>query len=47
MKNNPSDYFDMKPHRSASPTASLAVDLSRNFHIDRRLEKALPDDGLS
>ena len=30
------DYFSMKPVRGSSPTASLAADLSRNFHIDMR-----------
>ncbi|TAQ89631.1 hypothetical protein B7494_g2040 [Chlorociboria aeruginascens] len=29
-----SDYFMMKPVRGSSPTASLAADLSQNFHID-------------
>ncbi|CAG8983874.1 hypothetical protein HYALB_00005513 [Hymenoscyphus albidus] len=29
-----SDYFTMKPVRGSSPTASLAADLSQNFHID-------------
>jgi hypothetical protein len=36
MRNNHSDYFNLRPSRSASPTACLAVDLSRNFHIDKR-----------
>lgn len=30
------DYFNMKPVRGTSPTASLAADLSQNFHIDQR-----------
>jgi hypothetical protein len=30
------DYFAMKPIRGSSPTASLAADLSQNFHIDMR-----------
>lgn len=30
------DYFSMKPPRGSSPTASLAADLSCNFHIDQR-----------
>jgi M-phase inducer tyrosine phosphatase len=30
------DYFTMKPMRGSSPTASLAADLSQNFHIDKR-----------
>ncbi|KAI9048272.1 hypothetical protein LZ554_008067 [Drepanopeziza brunnea f. sp. 'monogermtubi'] len=29
-----SDYFQIKPVRGSSPTASLAADLSQNFHID-------------
>ncbi|PVH79091.1 Rhodanese-like protein [Cadophora sp. DSE1049] len=28
------DYFQIKPVRGSSPTASLAADLSQNFHID-------------
>lgn len=31
-----SDYFQLKPVRGSSPTASLAADLSQNFHIDMR-----------
>jgi len=31
-----SDYFTMKHVRGSSPTASLAADLSQNFHIDMR-----------
>jgi hypothetical protein len=35
--NRPSaDYFSLKPVRGSSPTASLAADLSQNFHIDHR-----------
>ncbi|KAL3419270.1 rhodanese-like domain-containing protein [Phlyctema vagabunda] len=34
MKRSSSDYFNMKPVRGSSPTASLAADLSQNFHID-------------
>lgn len=30
------DYFNVKPVRGSSPTASLAADLSQNFHIDQR-----------
>lgn len=30
------DYFSVKPSRSNSPTAHLAVDLSQNFYIDKR-----------
>lgn len=36
MKKSSSDYFNMKPIRGSSPTASLAADLSQNFHIDQR-----------
>lgn len=36
MKKSSSDYFSMKPVRGSSPTASLAADLSQNFHIDQR-----------
>lgn len=36
MKKSSSDYFNMKPVRGSSPTASLAADLSQNFHIDQR-----------
>ena len=35
------DYFTMKPVRGSSPTASLAADLSQNFHIDMRYAAAL------
>ncbi|CAD6454014.1 e56d127f-d170-4fcd-a9d3-82de1d748a83 [Sclerotinia trifoliorum] len=34
MKHSKSDYFLIKPVRGSSPTASLAADLSQNFHID-------------
>lgn len=36
MKKNSPDYFTMRPTRGSSPTASLAADLSSNFHIDQR-----------
>lgn len=36
MKKSNSDYFTMRPARGSSPTASLAADLSSNFHIDQR-----------
>ncbi len=36
MKKSSSDYFSLKPVRGSSPTASLAADLSQNFHIDQR-----------
>lgn len=36
MKKSRADYFDMQPVRGSSPTASLAADLSQNFHIDQR-----------
>lgn len=34
MKKSGPDYFNVKP--IPSPTASLAADLSQNFHIDQR-----------
>ncbi|KAI9736823.1 MAG: cell division cycle- protein [Claussenomyces sp. TS43310] len=34
MKKSGSDYFTLNPIRGSSPTASLAADLSQNFHID-------------
>ena len=36
MNKAPTDYFSLKPVRGSSPTASLAADLSQNFHIDQR-----------
>lgn len=38
MKKSNPDYFTLKtaPVRGSSPTASLAADLSQNFHIDQR-----------
>ena len=36
MERAPTDYFSLKPVRGSSPTASLAADLSSNFHIDQR-----------
>jgi hypothetical protein len=36
MKKSPSGYFNAKPMRGSSPTASLAADLSQNFHIAQR-----------
>lgn len=36
MKKSGPDYFNMNPLRASSPTASLAADLSQNFHIDQR-----------
>jgi hypothetical protein len=36
MKRSKPDYFSMRPVRGSSPTASLAADLSQNFHIDMR-----------
>ncbi|KAI9926921.1 hypothetical protein ASPWEDRAFT_177063 [Aspergillus wentii DTO 134E9] len=36
------DYFNMKPVRGSSPTASLAADLSQNFHIDQSPQLATP-----
>ncbi|KAG9233563.1 hypothetical protein BJ875DRAFT_485005 [Amylocarpus encephaloides] len=34
MKRSQPDYFALKQVRGSSPTASLAADLSQNFHID-------------
>ncbi|CAG7920647.1 unnamed protein product [Penicillium olsonii] len=42
MKKSSSDYFNMKPVRGSSPTASLAADLSQNFHIDQSPQLATP-----
>lgn len=41
MKKGHGDYLNMKPVRGSSPTASLAADLSQNFHIDQRCVKLL------
>lgn len=38
MKKSCTDYFNLKPVRGSSPTASLAADLSQNFHIDQRYD---------
>ena len=38
MKRSHPDYFTMNPVRGSSPTASLAADLSQNFHIDQRYD---------
>lgn len=35
MLKSKSDYFAFQPIRGSSPTASLAADLSQNFHIDQ------------
>ncbi|KAL1960085.1 hypothetical protein VTO42DRAFT_257 [Malbranchea cinnamomea] len=42
MKKSRSDYFSAKPVRGSSPTASLAADLSQNFHIDQSPQLATP-----
>ncbi|KAJ5504727.1 hypothetical protein N7463_007601 [Penicillium fimorum] len=42
MKKSSSDYFNMRPIRGSSPTASLAADLSQNFHIDQSPQLATP-----
>ncbi|KAI9808921.1 MAG: cell division cycle- protein [Pycnora praestabilis] len=42
MKRSSSDYFSMKPVRGSSPTASLAADLSQNFHIDKSPQLPTP-----
>jgi M-phase inducer tyrosine phosphatase len=36
MKKPTSDYFTVKQFTGPSPAASLAADLSQNFHIDHR-----------
>ncbi|RVX67350.1 hypothetical protein B0A52_09131 [Exophiala mesophila] len=36
------DYFSLKPVRGSSPTASLAADLSQNFHIDQSPQLPTP-----
>ena len=41
MAKAPTDYFNLKPVRGSSPTASLAADLSQNFHIDQRYYQPL------
>ena len=41
MAKAPTDYFSLKPVRGSSPTASLAADLSQNFHIDQRYYHSL------
>ncbi|KAH0536325.1 hypothetical protein FGG08_006798 [Glutinoglossum americanum] len=42
MKKPSSDYFAMKLVRGSSPTASLAADLSQNFHIDKSPQLPTP-----
>ncbi|KAI4146963.1 MAG: hypothetical protein L6R39_003275 [Caloplaca ligustica] len=42
MNKPPTDYFNLKPVRGSSPTASLAADLSQNFHIDRSPQLPTP-----
>ncbi|KAJ5320873.1 hypothetical protein N7476_003875 [Penicillium atrosanguineum] len=42
MKKSGPDYFNMNPLRASSPTASLAADLSQNFHIDQSPQLATP-----
>ncbi|KAL8675072.1 MAG: hypothetical protein Q9168_000555 [Polycauliona sp. 1 TL-2023] len=42
MNKAPIDYFSLKPIRGSSPTASLAADLSQNFHIDQSPQLATP-----
>lgn len=36
MRRSGPDYFNMGPLHGSSPAASLAADLSQNFHIDQR-----------
>jgi M-phase inducer tyrosine phosphatase len=40
MKKSHPDYFSVKPIHGSSPAASLAADLSQNFHIDQRLVRS-------
>ncbi|KAL8955972.1 MAG: hypothetical protein Q9193_006359 [Seirophora villosa] len=42
MNQAPTDYFNLKPVRGSSPTASLAADLSQNFHIDQSPQLPTP-----
>ncbi|GKZ53980.1 cell division cycle-protein [Aspergillus niger] len=42
MKKGHGDYFNVKPVRGSSPTASLAADLSQNFHIDQSPQLTTP-----
>ncbi|KAL8930770.1 MAG: hypothetical protein Q9208_000311 [Pyrenodesmia sp. 3 TL-2023] len=42
MNKAPTDYFNLKPVRGSSPTASLAADLSQNFHIDQSPQLPTP-----
>ncbi|KAL8699014.1 MAG: hypothetical protein Q9224_001596 [Gallowayella concinna] len=42
MNKAPTDYFSLKPVRGSSPTASLAADLSQNFHIDQSPQLPTP-----
>ncbi|KAG8532637.1 uncharacterized protein KY384_002514 [Bacidia gigantensis] len=42
MERAPMDYFNFKPIRGSSPTASLAADLSSNFHIDQSPQLPTP-----
>ncbi|KAI9738760.1 MAG: cell division cycle- protein [Cirrosporium novae-zelandiae] len=42
FKRSPSDYFNLKPLRGSSPAASLAADISQNFHIDQSPQLPTP-----
>ncbi|KAJ5414201.1 hypothetical protein N7509_000828 [Penicillium cosmopolitanum] len=42
MKKSGPDYFNMNPLHTSSPAASLAADLSQNFHIDQSPQLATP-----
>ncbi|KAL6714602.1 m-phase inducer phosphatase [Lecanora helva] len=42
MSKTGTDYFSLKPVRGSSPTASLAADLSQNFHIDQSPQLPTP-----
>ncbi|EXJ93089.1 M-phase inducer tyrosine phosphatase [Capronia epimyces CBS 606.96] len=42
IQKSQSDYFSLQPVRGSSPTASLAADLSQNFHIDQSPQLPTP-----
>ncbi|KAJ5533165.1 hypothetical protein N7494_009717 [Penicillium frequentans] len=42
MKKSGADYFNMGPLQGSSPAASLAADLSQNFHIDQSPQLVTP-----
>ncbi|KAJ5627424.1 hypothetical protein N7528_004851 [Penicillium herquei] len=42
MRKSGADYFNMGPLQGSSPAASLAADLSQNFHIDQSPQLVTP-----